>query len=151
MNDLKIKDVRAIGGTRFDNGYLKRNPFIPFTMILGFLIIIMAMVVTVIQDNDEYPQYITYTSASGEMAVLDLEHKSINVDNEIYLREAIEDSTDSQYDAVFWLLILGLIVFCVPFVIYITAIDKFKDKFVQHWVDKKEFLSADEKVEKSEK
>jgi hypothetical protein len=143
--ELKLTDVRGIGGMRYGDKYHKRLPLIFWAACLGMVVGVASLNIGCFAYDDNLsPKTISYTNADGQVAMLDLEHSAINVGDVIYLREEVErQGHGAIYGVMLGLLVFGFLLLVVPLFVYIWEIDRFKDKFVQHYVDKKEFIDPD--------
>ncbi len=139
MNGLTLKDVRAIANKRANDskkfGWNKRY-FIPFLVFIIFVAVALVFSVISLDFGDR-----TYTNGNGEkITVVQNGGSYAEYNGDKYVQDKSEKNVGSI--VLLSLLGIGVVGGIVTWCKYDEDKKKFVDKFVQHWVDNKEFLDV---------
>jgi uncharacterized membrane protein len=143
MNDnLTLKDVKAIAESRYNIGWFKRQTISVIGFILAIILIITGTVVgialDVYKDNENG---ISYHDNSGKQIVVDTFDEGLIIDGVYYTKDTDKDNENHSNIGLI-ILIIGIVVTFIVIIYEYANEGRFKEKFVQHWVDKKEFLDV---------
>jgi hypothetical protein len=147
-NSLKVKDIKAISRSRYADGFYKRHPFVTATLIFAGVIALIGLIFMFIDETHHKEIYkdIIYKDLAGNQIIVNFHNDTLQFDNVVYTN--VDNENDSQGLEVVSKVGLGLVLsaLLVAFVASLISShksDKFKDKFVQNYIDKKEFLDVD--------
>ena len=144
MDNLTIKDVRAIANTRFDNAYLKKSKRVIFIVALAACLLI-GLCLSLTCYNSYNVESSMYKNSNGETISVNSLDKFIMVGDDVYLKDSadvLEPEQNVGYYLGLGLVVLVLLGVCQLVIFYGYQVETFKDRFVQYWVDKKEFLDV---------